>query len=163
MKLVRGAIAAFVGLLGFTGAWFFVLSDLYAQQFEVHGVVLRIGVLGIATLVFLIIGYMIAPLMIRTARNLLRWWENRLQNMPAADLIGGIIGLIIGLIIASLLGPALAGIPFVGDYLPLITSVIMGYLGLSLGIKKRDDFINLNMSRIRTFTGKEKKKETFGD
>jgi len=52
MKLVRGAIAAFVGLLGFTGAWFFVLSDLYAQQFEVHGVVLRIGVLGIATLVF---------------------------------------------------------------------------------------------------------------
>lgn len=163
MKLVRGAIAAFVGLLGFTGAWFFVLSDLYAQQFEVHGVVLRIGVLGISTLVFLIIGYMIAPLMIRTARNLIRWWENRLQNMPAADLIGGIIGLIIGLIIASLLGPALAEIPFVGDYLPLITSVIMGYLGLSLGIKKRDELINLNMGRIRTFTAKEKKKESAGD
>lgn len=163
MKFIRSIIAVLVGLLGCTGAWFFVISDFYAQNFEVHGLILRAAILGAASLVFLIVGFMIAPAIIRNTRHLFTWLESRLSNIPAADLAGGIIGLIIGLIIASLVGPALAEIPIVGYYLPLITSVALGYLGLSLGIQKRDEIININnLNRLRSLSSKEKKKDPAG-
>lgn len=163
MKFIRSIIAVLVGLLGCTGAWFFVISDFYAQNFEVHGLILRAAILGAASLVFLIVGFMIAPAIIRNTRHLFNWLESRLSNIPAADLAGGIIGLIIGLIIASLVGPALAEIPIVGYYLPLITSVALGYLGLSLGIQKRDEIININnLNRLRSLSIKEKKKDPAG-
>ena len=163
MKFIRSIMAVLMGLLGCTGAWFFVISDFYAQNFEVHGLILRAAILGAAFLVFLIVGYMVAPAIIRNTRHLFSWLESRLQNIPAADLAGGVIGLIIGLIIDSLVGPALAEIPIVGYYLPLITSVALGYLGLSLGIQKRDEIININnINRIRSLTARDKKKDPGG-
>ena len=45
----------------------------------------------------------------------------------------------IGLIIANLLGNAFARIPIVGYYIPIIFSIVLGYLGVRITIKKRKE------------------------
>jgi uncharacterized protein YacL len=64
--------------------------------------------------------------------------EGKLQKMSTQDLMSGAIGLIIGLIIAFLIGSALSGIPIIGSVIPVLTCIFFGYLGLSLGISKRE-------------------------
>ena len=65
--------------------------------------------------------------------------EKQLSKMPINDVIAGAVGLAIGLIIANLLGNAFARIPIVGDYIPVIFSIVLGYLGVRITIKKRKE------------------------
>ncbi len=157
-RIVRTIIAISFGGLGFTGGLLFVLSDFYRITFQEKsfwlGIVILSGLTGLA----LVIGFMMGPFLIRQTQRLIRWWETKLVKVPTADLMGAVFGLIIGLIIALLMGPSLSGIPIIGRYLPLVISILLGYLGLSLGVKKREEVFNLN--RFRNVTIKEKKKET---
>lgn len=89
------------------------------------------------------IGFSIAPFLIRHLVKTTEWTEARLQKMPMADLAGAAGGLIIGLIIASLLGSSIARIPVVGDYLAILFVVLLGYLGMNIGLKKKDDLFSL--------------------
>jgi uncharacterized protein YacL len=165
IKVLRGVIAVLFAILGFTGAFILVSSEFFVQNIKTEGMLLSGIILGTVTVAFLIIGFLGSPYIIKSTKQVIRWSESRLQKMPTADLLGGSIGLIIGLIIASLFGPSLRGIPLIGPYLPPITSVVLGYLGLSLGIKKRDDVFNFNSSRWKAITkeSKEKKKEMLSE
>jgi len=162
-KVVRYVIAFLFALLGFTSSLILISSEFYVQR--IQGMLISGIILGASTIIFFIIGYLVSPFIIKFTKQIVNWLEARLQTMPLADLVGGVIGLIIGLIIASLIGPALSGIPFVGPYLPLLTSVILGYLGLSLGIKKRDEIISINVNRLKALNKetKEKKKEILSE
>lgn len=90
-----------------------------------------------------LIGFTIAPFFIRLAIQLTEWTEARLQKMPFTDLIGAAIGLIIGLIIAFLLGSSLARIPVVGNYIPIFVSIFLGYMGMSLALKKKEELFSV--------------------
>ena len=162
-KIIVGFIAVLFGSLGFGLGLLLVLSD-FSQNNVGTGLWISLVLLAGATAVFLVLGILLGPAIIRTTEKLIRFGENRLSKIPTADLMGGIFGLIIGLIIASLIGPALSNIPFIGSYLPLISSILLGYLGLSLGIKKREEMFSFNLGRFRpNLTNpkeKEKKKET---
>ncbi len=157
-RIVRIIIAISFGGLGFTGGLLFVLSDFYRITFQEKsfwlGIIILSGLTGLA----LVIGFMMGPFLIRQTQRLIRWWETKLIKVPTADLMGAVFGLIIGLIIASLIGPSLSGIPIIGRYLPLIISILLGYLGLSLGMKKREEVFNLN--RFRNITVKKKETRT---
>ena len=65
--------------------------------------------------------------------------EKQLSKMPINDVIAGAVGLAIGLIIANLLGNAFARIPVVGNYIPIAFSIVLGYLGVRLTIRKRKE------------------------
>ena len=67
--------------------------------------------------------------------------------MPTHDVVAGVLGLAIGLIIANLLGVAFSRVPLVGPYIPIIFSIVFGYLGLYITIKKRKDIISLLPTR----------------
>lgn len=69
--------------------------------------------------------------------------------MPTHDVVAGVLGLAIGLILANLLGVAFSRIPLIGPYIPIIFSIVFGYLGLYITIKKRKDIIALLPSRIK--------------
>ena len=90
-----------------------------------------------------LIGFSGAPYLMKWTAQMMNWVESKLQKMPFADLMGAAIGLIIGLIIASLLGSSFSGIPFVGNYVPIAVSVLLGYLGMSIGLKKKEDLLNV--------------------
>lgn len=73
------------------------------------------------------------------------WLEDVLFKIPAADLLFGTLGLIVGLILAFLIGVAIERIkiPIITDILPIVLSIILGYLGFRVGFKKRDELIQM--------------------
>ena len=84
-------------------------------------------------------GWFVSPFFIRKLGNFSAFVEKNLSKMPINDVIAGAIGLAIGLIIADLLGNAFSRIPGVGNYIPIIFSIVLGYLGIHLTIKKRKE------------------------
>lgn len=103
-----------------------------------------------------LLGFSIAPFLISWVIQMTDWVESKLQKMPLSDLMGAAIGLIIGLIIASLLGASFARIPLVGNYVPIVGSVLLGYLGMSIGLKKKEEL--LSVFSLFPKIGKEKDK-----
>ena len=90
-----------------------------------------------------LIGFLASPYFIRCLKRFSAWVEQQLGKMPIHDVIAGAIGLAIGLIIANLLGYSVAKIPIVGDYIPVIFSIVFGYLGITITIKKRQELTGL--------------------
>ena len=84
-------------------------------------------------------GWFVSPYFIRKLGNFTAFVEKNLSKMPINDVIAGAVGLAVGLIIADLLGNAFARIPVVGNYIPIIFSIVLGYLGIHLTIKKRKE------------------------
>ena len=84
-------------------------------------------------------GWFVSPFFIGKLRKFTSFVENNLSKMPINDVIAGAVGLAIGLIIADLLGNAFARIPVVGNYIPIIFSIVLGYLGIHITIKKRKE------------------------
>lgn len=77
--------------------------------------------------------------------NLIQWLEEVLFKIPAADLLFGSFGLIVGLIVAYLLGFGIERIqiPIVSDILPILLSIMLGYLGFRVGFTKRDELTQM--------------------
>ena len=90
-----------------------------------------------------IIGYFASPYLIRRLKRFSSWVEVQLNKMPIHDVIAGAVGLAVGLIIANLLGYSFAKIPVVGDYIPVIFSIVFGYLGITITIRKRQELTGL--------------------
>lgn len=90
-----------------------------------------------------LIAFLASPYFIRCLKRFSAWVEQQLGKMPIHDVIAGAIGLAIGLIIANLLGYSFAKIPIVGDYIPVIFSIVFGYLGITITIKKRQELTGL--------------------
>ncbi|MEG1661412.1 MAG: PIN domain nuclease, partial [Clostridiales bacterium] len=118
----------------------------------------------VATLLMALFGLFIAP-------KLVRWLERTTEKligvvtaMKTTDIIGCVIGLIAGLIIASLIGSAVARIAVIGTYLAIICVVLLGYMGLLIGYRKRDEIAQTfarsrNGDRDKSESSAEKKKD----
>ena len=85
------------------------------------------------------LGYLLAPFFTGRLKSFSVWVEGQLGKMPTRDVIAGAIGLFIGLIIARLLGDAFSTIPLVGDYIPIVFSIVLGYLGVHIMVKKQQE------------------------
>lgn len=155
-RIIRIVITVFFGGLGFTAGLLIALSGFFRITFVNSGFWLEIATLVGATGLALALGFFTGPYLIRQTKLLIRWWENKLIKIPAADLMGAVFGLIIGLIIAFLIGPNLSGIPVIGRFLPLLISILFGYLGFSLGMQRSKEVLNFN--RIRNFAVRDRKK-----
>lgn len=105
------------------------------------------------------IGFFISPYLVKKLLKLSVWVEVQLSKMPIHDVIAGAGGLAIGLIIANLLGSAFSPIPFVGNYIPIVLSIVLGYLGVHITIQKRDEIAGLFEFIPRMVREKGKDKE----
>lgn len=160
LRFVLTILMAIAGLM-LTDRIIPILATIVGTEF------LRIGIFGITmttilsfifgALVFGVIGFFISPYVIRQISKLTSWGEARLYKMPMHDILVGALGLAIGLIIANLLGAAFLPIPLVGKYIPGVLSIILGYLGINVAIRKRDEF--LNVFSMLPWMGKERHKE----
>ncbi len=92
---------------------------------------------------FALIGYILAPFIMRSIYRCSELFLSMLSKLPTSEIMVGATGLIIALILAALLGTAIAHIPFVGQYLPLIVSVVFGIVGVKLALNKKNDLINI--------------------
>lgn len=77
--------------------------------------------------------------------NFIKWMEERLLKAPIGDLLFGTLGLVIGLVVAFLLGSAInnIAIPGIDSVVPVLLSIVLGYLGFQVGFKKRDELLQV--------------------
>ena len=125
----------------------FLISYINLEFFQIDTGIFR---LTIANLVCILsgatlgglAGFFISPFLIGKLGNFTAFVEKQLSKMPINDVIAGAVGLALGLIIANLLGNAFARIPIVGNYIPIIFSLVLGYLGVRITIKKRKEIVS---------------------
>ena len=93
-----------------------------------------------ATLLF-ILSFLLSDYCVR----FITWMEEMLFKLPIGDLLFGTFGLIVGLSVATLIGVAINSVqlPVVTEVLPIIFSIVFGYLGFRLGFNKRDELLQL--------------------
>ncbi|ATO49539.1 PIN/TRAM domain-containing protein [Brevibacillus laterosporus] len=103
--------------------------------------------------------YLLANTLVDYLVNAIRWGEERLLTLPITDVMFGALGLIIGLIVAFLLFLPINSIPVpvLGDFLPLLVSGLLGYLGFQVGFRKRDEIM-----AVFSIGRKEKSKKESG-
>lgn len=89
------------------------------------------------------VGAVLAPFCVKRLKRLALWVEQQLNKLPIHDVIAGVVGLAIGLILANLLGAAFSKVPLIGDYVPMLFSLVLGYLGVHIMIKKRSDIVGM--------------------
>lgn len=154
-QLTFGVLGALGGIYcgSFLNEHFVMFASLSEQM--------RLFVLIAPAVILGIIGIAVAKPILRRVISFTKWIEGKLQKMPIQDLMGGALGLIIGLIIATFIGYAFARVPFIGAYVPIVASIIFGYLGMSIGIRKREELAGLFSFLKRDRDTKEKFKEKY--
>ena len=146
-KVLRFFITLVFAIVG--GALLKLASPMLAMfiSVEFFNVDIEIFQITLASLICILAGALIgglggwfaSPFLIRQLSRFTVFVEKQLGKMPIHDVIAGAIGLSIGLIIANLLSYSFAKIPVVGDYIPVIFSIVIGYLGIHITIKKRKE------------------------
>lgn len=86
-----------------------------------------------------IIGSFISPYLIKSLFMFTSTVEKSLSAMSTQDLIAGTLGLFLGLIIANLVGQAFGSVPYIGPYVSVALSIILGYLGMHLVVSKKSE------------------------
>lgn len=124
------------------GLSYYYLPDNLAG-FIIDSTAKRYGVIGIITAVSGFLGVFLAPGIVEKITQLTVWSEQRLNKMSIQEIVGGAIGLIIGLIIATLLGTAVSWLPWVwiGGVLKVAVTLLLGYLGVSVGTKRKEELM----------------------
>lgn len=160
-KALRFFVVALMAIVG--GAILHLLTPLVTEYISDEFLTYDMGLFkltlanGILILVGLVIGAgigsAVSPLVLVNLRKFSLRVERQLNKMPFHDVVAGLSGLAIGLIIANLLGAAFTGIPVIGGYIPIIFSIVFGYLGIHILIRKQNEigemFTNLLPKMLR--------------
>lgn len=90
-----------------------------------------------------IIFYLITFWTIDYVVDFIKLIEEFLVKLPITDILFGSLGLIFGLLIAFLSGYALSSIEILNTVVPIVFTLLFGYLGFQVGFKKRDELLSL--------------------
>ncbi len=148
-NLIRGIITLLVGALGFYLSYLFLrLNLLQSLGWNFSPVWTYAAMVSL----FAAFGFLIAPVSIRSFLSLMGWIDSRLTRVPTHDLMSGAVGGIIGLIISSLFSNSFRDIQFFGPILAVLLSILLGYLGLTIGMKRKEDVMGF-LSFLPKFRG----------
>jgi len=150
-RVLRFFISAFMALAGATlmnlanpTLSAFIRTEVLKMDMKPFGITLmNLVCILVGVALGLIVGRLTAPFFISTLKRFSAWVEGQLSKMPIHDVIAGAAGLAIGLILAALLGAAFSGIPIVGNYIPVVFSIVFGYLGIRITMTKSEDITAL--------------------
>ena len=77
------------------------------------------------------------------------WARVRVTNMPAHDVVAGAIGMVVGLLTAALLSLPLSLLPsYLGRFLPVVASLVLGYFGMKSPQQKTLAIVGMVLSGI---------------
>ncbi|WP_100332765.1 PIN/TRAM domain-containing protein [Bacillus xiapuensis] len=99
----------------------------------------------VAAILGAIIFYMLTFWAVDYIVGFVKWLEDRIVTAPLTDILSGSLGLILGLIVAFLAGNTLNSIenPIASTVAPIFLTLLLGYLGFQVGLKKRDEIKGL--------------------
>lgn len=120
----------------------------------------------VVALIFGVFFYVIGPWIISKIRDSVKVLDKEISKYPQSDILLGTVGLIVGLVIAYLIVGGIGtfiNIPVITAIISIVVYLFMGYLGIRIALKSRDDLFNINrLSKLTASLNKEKqpKKET---
>ncbi len=129
----RILFAAIGAALGYSGALLLLSSGAMAGFIDGSYLV------GLFIFVGFLVGIVVGPSIMGGMKRGSKRTIQALLKTPTHELLGGMVGLISGWVIALIISVPLLRIPYVGDYLPIILGVVLGYFGLMVGLRKTDD------------------------
>jgi len=159
-KIIRGALTLAGASAGYAISVLLIRLSSMQQLIELPQItpimvflINGIGVIGGGILFFII-----TPWLMEKGLHSANWVEGELQKIPTTDMVVGSIGLIIGLFIAYLISQLLMGIQifFLGTILSVLLYIFLGYLGVSIATKKREDLGNMSALFRRNIQSKDK-------
>ena len=123
-RIVQACFLLFGGTLGT-----FLIPELLKLT-TLDGIVL-INNPYVSALIGAILFYLIIFWAVDYIVDLVKWMEDRLVKVPITDLLFGSLGLTFGLIVAFLAGLAInqMEIRFVNTFVPIVLTLLLGYLG----------------------------------
>ncbi|NLI92341.1 MAG: PIN/TRAM domain-containing protein [Peptococcaceae bacterium] len=158
-RIIRVIITLLFGAAGFYIDYVLVKVADLTRLSEVIGLPIRsFWTYIISFILFAVIGFFIAPVCMTLFMGLVRWLESKLIRVPTYDLVGGSLGVIAGLLIASLISSSFVDVPFIGPVLSVIIRIFLGYVGLIIGIKRKDDILGF-FNFIPKLKGEKSEKE----
>ena len=104
----------------------------------------------VVALVGALVGLIITPFVTTRPVRLIR---TRLTQTSAEMLVSSLTGLIVGLIVAALLAFPLSLLPeLLGQVLPFVGAVVLGYLGIAVFMMRQRDLFELFRNRLPPFS-----------
>ncbi|MBZ4645659.1 MAG: hypothetical protein PWR27_445 [Petroclostridium sp.] len=135
-RVVKGVLSMVGGAIGISLIFlFFQKSQISPNSYVVSTIVLYVGGGLMGATLFYISGAKFMSFL----RDILLHIERTLQNRTSHEILSGALGLIIGLIIANLISLPILSIPIIGTVLAITANVMLGYLGISIALKKKDE------------------------
>src|SRR5450756_941615 len=134
IRLVGGVVAAMVG-------WQFglILTDPSSLNYLLYVFTIAAATFGI--------GLLVTPYLTVRPFN---WAKGRVANMPAQDVVAGAIGLVVGLLTAALLSLPLSLLPaYLGKFLPVVASLVLGYFGATIMVTHRKEVLPVSYTHLR--------------
>lgn len=108
------------------------------------------------------VGWVITPFIIKFILKYSEIMASVLAKAPSGDIIVTLIGVVVGLILANLLGAPFSHLPIIGQYLPIVLSIVFALVGAKVALRKSKDILGMfNHRRIQeTFHAPSGKAET---
>jgi uncharacterized protein YacL len=139
IRFVRSVGLIFGSVIGYQ------IADFVYREMVRGGAHLAGGQTGAhagGTLLGALLGWLVTPPLRGWFVATMTWILHHLGRVPLRDVFAGAGGLILGLVIAFLVSIPLLRVPIIGPYIiPLTAVLVFGYLGLHLGIQRREDFL----------------------
>lgn len=135
--LVRIVLGMICGFLGYSGALFVLRTGVMS------GLINHNYLIGLFVLIGALVGLVLGLPVFKGIRAGSKKIIHALLKTPANELLSGLIGLVIGWLFGLVISIPLLRIPVVGVYAPIVFGLILGYLGLVVGLRKREDFLHV--------------------
>ncbi|MFS1514703.1 PIN/TRAM domain-containing protein [Chengkuizengella sp. SCS-71B] len=133
-RLIQIGFVIIGGVIGYRFNRFFEsLIGLETQQNSQY------IIMGAGMLLF----FLISLIAIFFYNNVIEKMEEKLARLPLSHLLSGIVGLIFGLLVSVMLYPAISTINGMGNFVPIIFSVILGYMGFRVGFSKKEEISSI--------------------
>lgn len=95
------------------------------------------------------VGWVITPFILKFILKYSELAANVLAKAPSGDIIVSLIGVLVGLVLANLLGGPFSHLPIVGQYFPIILSIVFALIGAKVALRKSKDILGLFERRGR--------------
>lgn len=145
MKRIVRILISLLGAGAFIGILALIFQSLYALgivdvEAKLTSTALA-AIYGVVGLSGLLITFISEPAIMRATVRNLKAVENKINQVPMQDVLSGIAGLMVGLILALLLSTFIGRIPIAWISVPLslIVYIVMGYLGMTVAIKRKGE------------------------
>ncbi|NDI36964.1 PIN/TRAM domain-containing protein [Chengkuizengella sediminis] len=133
-RLIQIGFIMIGGVIGYRFSHFFEsLIGLETQQNSQY-IIMGVGML---------LCFLISLIAILFYNNVIEKMEEKLAIVPLSHLLSGIVGLIFGLLVSVMLYPAISTINGMGNFVPIIFSVILGYVGFRVGFSKKEEISSI--------------------